>query len=91
MDIVQNVSTKGQIVIPKKIRESIGINQDSKVIIRLSPNKNIIEIIPYTQLVSELKGSMSNVTTKTAWKLKDEAKSEDKQYEKNKDKKLYSR
>ncbi|MGR3177209.1 MAG: AbrB/MazE/SpoVT family DNA-binding domain-containing protein [Candidatus Anammoxibacter sp.] len=44
--VIATISSKGQLVIPKEIRESLGLEPKQKVLLRVVKNHAVIEPIP---------------------------------------------
>ncbi len=57
MDYQTTITKKGQIVIPKKIREMLGLKPSQKLTIKVSKNKKEIHLRPEPDIV-DLAGSI---------------------------------
>jgi AbrB family looped-hinge helix DNA binding protein len=55
MNRITTVSTKGQLVIPAEMRESLGIRPGSRIAVRLKGSRIILEAVS-EQLVDETRG-----------------------------------
>lgn len=51
MDYLTTISKKGQITIPKELREKLGFNQFSKVVVELEKGGKAVRIRPVTDIV----------------------------------------
>lgn len=82
-----NVSSKGQIVIPKELREKYGLDQGTQVGILEYPNEIVIVPLP-KNAVKAARGMF--VTKKPVRKMLEEARAEERKLEKGRGKRKVS-
>ncbi|MBI5356551.1 AbrB/MazE/SpoVT family DNA-binding domain-containing protein [Candidatus Collierbacteria bacterium] len=77
---IQSVSTKGQIVIPKAMRQAMGLEPNAKVMIRPFLADRKIELSPAGNSIEELTGILKG-WKKTATQIKRQIRAEEVKFE----------
>lgn len=80
---IQSVSTKGQVVIPKAMRQAFGLSPRVKVMIRPFLADRRIELSPAGDPIEELGGILKG-WKKTATQIMREIRQEEEEFEKKK-------
>lgn len=76
---IQNVSSKGQIVLPKTMRKKYGIEQNSKILVEDTNKGILIKKIDIDDVLNSMIGSLK--TKLTTQEIKDQIRSEERKHE----------
>lgn len=60
MDVAARVTSKGQVTVPKAVREALGVNEGDALIFRIEGNRAVIARTPdFLELAGQLRISVS--------------------------------